>query len=796
MNPTSLFTINQLVSNACQKRGLGPQLPNNFKFTDRALYFIGTAKEKPEVFSVDISEEQTASVLEWSPLIPSFSSIDCSEISEEEKLRRERLRNSYGLNTYLCHPGTESFLIPVGDKLYLYSPVKNNSAKNALSDIKAQKEGSRIDYKFSPNGQYVSFVRNNDIWIQHLESLSETRITYTNEENPENAAAKKASGVAEYVMQEEFDRYTGYWWSPDCTDKTMKILYVTVDESHMRVYNTPKAGISGEVSKQVYPLVGDENAKFRLEIAQIDIKDDMSLDVKIKHLRSPLNARFPSCEYIPRLGWTPNSQSIWVLMLNREQTHSTLVTIDIDQFVGADEAHTDSTKGMTLILEQTSKYWINVPYNIYWYKDGSNRVLLSSEVLAPKDSKLMRHLYMLTPPEKDSEKMYEIRPITAGSTGQVEETTEFWVNEEGSLVYMIGNYDSILETHLYVSSTSSSADPSKNLRRLTPRGSINQISMDDQMKSFVACHSSVKECYNVQIYKIVKAYNEKGAVDALPSAQAIYKLAPSFLYDRNLLFQLNPPVIFECKNSRDETIYGCYYKPKDFDQLQKYPVILYVYGGPHVQQVSNSYHMVGNRTIFQLWAHLGYLVVIIDGVGSWRRGLLFEGRLKHRMGTIEVQEQVDGLNYLMKYGFIDPSRIAVTGCSYGGYLALLCLAQRPDFFKLAIARAPVTMWEAYDTAYTERYMGLPSDNPDGYKTGSVLNYITGFPSEPNRLMIIHGCLDENVHLCHTLELIQLLIQNGKPYQLQVLPNERHGIQNLSSMEYLEKTVLYFLTQNL
>jgi pimeloyl-ACP methyl ester carboxylesterase len=118
---------------------------------------------------------------------------------------------------------------------------------------------------------------------------------------------------------------------------------------------------------------------------------------------------------------------------------------------------------------------------------------------------------------------------------------------------------------------------------------------------------------------------------------------------------------------------------------------------------------------------------MIDGVGSWRRGLKFEGYLRKKMGQIEVQEQVEGLSFLVKQGFVDTERIAVTGWSYGGYLSLLCLAQRPDFFKVAVSAAPVTKWESYDTGYTERYMGTPTDNPVGYEAGSVMHYIDGFP---------------------------------------------------------------------
>jgi dipeptidyl-peptidase 9 len=166
------------------------------------------------------------------------------------------------------------------------------------------------------------------------------------------------------------------------------------------------------------------------------------------------------------------------------------------------------------------------------------------------------------------------------------------------------------------------------------------------------------------------------------------------------------------------------------------------------------------------------------------------------MGTLEVQEQVEGLTHLIKSGIVDPERIAVTGWSYGGYLSLLCLAQRPDFFKLAISGAPVTTWDSYDTAYTERYMDTPENNAKGYANGAVFKYVPTLPDQPNRLLIIHGNLDENVHICNTFELIQHMINHNKPYQLQVFPNERHGVRDPASAKYNELVCLRFFLSHL
>jgi len=195
-----------------------------------------------------------------------------------------------------------------------------------------------------------------------------------------------------------------------------------------------------------------------------------------------------------------------------------------------------------------------------------------------------------------------------------------------------------------------------------------------------------------------------------------------------------------------------------------------------------------------LAAH-GYVVVVIDSRGSRHRGIQFEGYLKGKMGQVEISDQVEALHWLAdSTGLIDVDRIAIHGWSYGGYLSLMGLGQRPEVFKVAVAGAPVTSWNLYDTGYTERYMDQPANNPHGYRMGSVLSYINNFPNEENRLLIIHGLIDENVHFFHTSQLINALVKAGKPYQLQVYPNERHSLRHLDASEHFETMLLSFLQQ--
>ena len=169
-------------------------------------------------------------------------------------------------------------------------------------------------------------------------------------------------------------------------------------------------------------------------------------------------------------------------------------------------------------------------------------------------------------------------------------------------------------------------------------------------------------------------------------------------------------------------LYGIYYRPPETFGPGPYPTVVMVYGGPHSQQVVNGWGMTVNMRL-QYLRSLGFLVFVLDNRGSARRGLAFEGVIKHDMGHFEVEDQVDGVNWLVARGLADPQRVGIFGWSYGGYMSAMCLARAPETFKLAVAGAPVSAWDGYDTFYTERYMGTPQANPQGYQTSSVLEHV-------------------------------------------------------------------------
>jgi dipeptidyl-peptidase-4 len=239
------------------------------------------------------------------------------------------------------------------------------------------------------------------------------------------------------------------------------------------------------------------------------------------------------------------------------------------------------------------------------------------------------------------------------------------------------------------------------------------------------------------------------------------------------------------------TLYASLLKPADFDPEKRYPVIVSVYGGPHAQTVTNSWRHVS--PFRHLLASRGFLVWQLDNRGSAGRGKAFESGIYRRLGQLELEDQLTGVEHLRSLPYVDPSRIGITGGSYGGYMTLVAMTGAPGVFRSGVAGAPVTDWKHYDTIYTERYMGTPEDNPEGYEAGSPLAKAADLEGE---LLIIHGTSDDNVHLANTVAFAAELIKADRPHRLIVHPRQKHGFRTTAdriardraTLEHFERTL--------
>ncbi len=256
-------------------------------------------------------------------------------------------------------------------------------------------------------------------------------------------------------------------------------------------------------------------------------------------------------------------------------------------------------------------------------------------------------------------------------------------------------------------------------------------------------------------------------------------------------YRLVAPALTEFKNRDGVTLYGAYYAPRSsaLTARGKVPLVVIVYGGPHVQTVTDSWMMTADM-MAQFLNERGFAVWKADNRGAHRRGHAFEAALNRRMGELEVSDQVDGVRFAAaSWPTIDRERVGVTGGSYGGYMTLRCLELAPETFRAGVSIAPVTDWDGYDTCYTERYMGTIKDNAAGYKASSVLTRASDLKGD---LLLIHGLLDENVHYRHTARLLNALVAAGKPFSILPLPDSRHGARRAEDRRYVAtRTAAFF-----
>jgi dipeptidyl-peptidase-4 len=313
---------------------------------------------------------------------------------------------------------------------------------------------------------------------------------------------------------------------------------------------------------------------------------------------------------------------------------------------------------------------------------------------------------------------------------------------------------------------------------------------------FVDTFSTVDQAPIVTIHKLPSpAGDDKTSDDGHPPLESLLQLHNAAQQDdRVALLSLKPPVFHTFPSTDNQvTLQAAVYLPDEkIHGKGPWPLVVATYGGPHVQYVRNTWGMMTADMRSQFLRANGFAVLKVDNRGSNRRGLGFEAAIYGNLGDLEVADQVAGVHWAIAQGIADKERVAVSGWSYGGYMALKCLTGRPDVFHAAVAGAPVTDWTLYDTAYTERYMGLPQENPEGYAKSSALAKVGDIEGS---LLLCHGLLDENVLFRHSAVLVNALIKEQKAYDLALFPSERHGPRRPQDRAFLEERILAFLQRS-
>ncbi len=582
---------------------------------------------------------------------------------------------------------------------------------------------SIADAKISPDGRYVSFVRDHNLWLVNVADGKERSFT-------QGGTEEVRKGELDWVYPEELDIRTAYWWAPDSS----AIAYLEMDERKVSKYPLVEfSSYSGEAEFERYPVAGGANPAVRVMVGAVNGGEARAMDIGAE-----------TDIYIPRVNWLSDSKRLAIQRLNRKQTVLDLLFAD---------AATGKTR---TVLSEKDEYWINVSDDLHFFKDGK-RFLWSSERSG------YRHLYLYD---------LEGKQLAQLTKGDWEVTALNGVDEAKGLIYFTATEKSPTERQVYRINTGGSG-----FRRVTIGDGTHAAVLSPDCSALVDTYSN---SMNPQRQDVLRA---DGTKIAALNENKVEELAA---------YRLSPVEFFTVRASGGAQLNALMIKPPDFNPQRKYPVLVYTYGGPHGQVVVNAW--TGNNFLWhQLMAQKGYIIFEVDNRGSTGRGHVFEAPIHHHMGVKELSDQRDGVAYLKSLPYVDGSRIGIWGWSYGGYMTLNAMFRASDDFKAGFSGGPVTDWLFYDTIYTERYMGLPQENAEGYKDSSPVKYAAQLKG---KLLIAHGTGDDNVHFANTLAVINDLIEAGKYAEVLPFPGRGHGVSDLPAQRVLMRRVMQFYLDNL
>lgn len=632
----------------------------------------------------------------------------------EEEARRERQRTAAlsGIVEYSFAADSRQLLIPLNGDLYLYDlSRKPADAVRRLTDTASYE----TDARFSPRSNFVSFVRDQNLYVIDLASGVERAIT-------RDGGGLVSFGTAEFIAQEEMDRDTGYWWSPD----ERHIVLARVDESPVNEVERFEIQATGaRIVRQRYPATGSANARVDLFVADVGAGSLVPLDLGTD-----------ADVYLPRVEWFPDSRGIAVQRQSRDQ--KTLELLRVDALSG---------KSRVLLTEKAA-HWVPLNNELTFLHQRSQFIWASE-----RDG--FQHLYLY---ENDGTLL---RQLTSGQymvLGVPPDSAVRAVDEHARRVYFTANLPSPVERQLYWVSLDKPGKPAQ----VTSGAGWHSVTMSKDAKVFIDGFSNVTTPRNVTLRDL----QGKELASLLPN-----KLDASHPYAPFAAEHVAPE--FGTLAAADgQTMHYQLIKPRNLVPGRKYPVLVDVYGGPGTQRVMNAW---GNL-FHQFLAQHGYVVFLLDNRGSGLRGEKFETTLTEngagRMAKVEVEDQVRGVEFLRGLPYVDGSRIGIFGWSYGGYMSLMCLMQAPDSFAAGVAGAPVTDWALYDTHYTERYLSTPQANPAGYLASNVLTYADRLRRP---LLLVHGMADDNVLFAHSTALMKKLQDLQKPFDLMAYPGGKHGL---------------------
>ncbi len=559
------------------------------------------------------------------------------------------------------------------------------------------------------------------------------KLLYNNAESQitkDGAAEKVLNGKADWVYEEEFTMNRAF----DFSANSEMIAWMRFDETEVPTYTI--ARFDGTSESYKYPLAGQKNPK--VTVHTFDIKSRVTREVKIS----------TEYEYIPRIQFTGVDDKLMVLTLNRHQDQ-------LDFYL----ADARSTTANMILRETTDCYVEQSAYEDIDFKKPQF-VLLSE-----RDG--YRHMYLY-----NTQTGQLVKQLTKG---EYEVTKYYGQDDVGKWFYYACNEGSPLEQYIC------RVDAAGKRTKLTEEKGFHNAQFSKGCNYFLHTYSNLLTPPVISVCtatgKKVKTVEENNELKE--------KLAK---------LQLGAVELFAFKTADNVELNGWMVKPADFNPGKKYPVLMYQYSGPGSQQVHNSYHNGFFGTL--IWEHRmaqkGYVVVCVDGRGTGGRGAKFQRSTYKKMGTLESHDQAETAVYLATLPYVDKNRIGIWGWSFGGFNTIMSLCEGRGLFCCGVSVAPNTDWRYYDTAYTERYMRTPQENPSGYDSSPLHRY----QNLKGNLLLVHGTADDNVHYQNTAEFAEALVQAGVQFEMQVYTDRNHNISGGNTRNHLFTRIENFLNMRL
>ena len=562
---------------------------------------------------------------------------------------------------------------------------------------------------FSPDATKVAFMRDNNLFIKDLTTGEEKQFTTDGLYN------HIINGAPDWVYEEEFSFSQGFYWSPD----SKKIAFMKFDESNVREFQMEEfEGLYPEWYSFKYPKAGEDNSIVGIYVYDLATGKTVMMDTGKE-----------TDIYLPRIAWTKDANILAIQRLNRHQNHLEILAAD-------------ATTGKSRVFyDETNDYYIDITDDWHFLEDGK-RFLMTSEKSG------YNHIYLYN---LDGTLVKQL------TDGPWDVTSVYGF--DGKEVYFQAAKNTPTDRQIYA------VNLKGQLREVIGRVGTNSATFSNDFSYLINVNSSISQPRQFELYT-----NKGKLVRVLEDNHEFAEKLKTFNLGEKKLMKISDPA-FVLPDGTQVDVDAWQILPPDFDPAKKYPVLIYVYGGPGHQTVNNSW-ADSDYWWLQLLAQHGIISVSINNRGSGAQGEVFKKMTYLQLGKYETEDMITLAKYMAKQPYVDGDRIGIYGWSYGGFMAANGITKGADVISTAVSVAPVTNWRYYDNVYTERFMRTPQENPEGYDLNSPVHNTELIKGN---YLLCHGSGDDNVHYQNAMELIKAMISNGKQFDLMIYPNKNHGI---------------------